>query len=186
LEPIRDGRAALGLGVLLALAVSASAVSAQQDAQGRWRATTPASAGRTGVAREARPATVIVVPQNPTVFFNPRQQVFFPSQPVAFFSIPAILMSDGTILADFGMGYEPVTRSCSSQVVATNQVTVVAGNGAVISSGAPTYTQPVPNQATSSQQMLGIGQSSFPTLTTISQASCFTWDGSGRPFVLRP
>ena len=100
--------------------------------------------------------------------------------------IPAILMSDGTVLADFGFGYEPVTRACGNAVVMSTPQ-VFAGNGVVLSPGSTTvtYTQPVPNQATPSQQNLPSAQSRYPILTAVSQSACFTRDAQGRFFVAR-
>jgi len=100
----------------------------------------------------------------------------FPRQPVALVMIPAILMSDGTILANFGMGFEPVRRSCGGLVVVNDRPTVVSAGGRVLSR--PTYTQPVPNQVVSSQTR-------YPILTAASQSACFSRDGSGNYFVVR-
>src|SRR6185503_339724 len=100
----------------------------------------------------------------------------FPRQPVALVMIPAILMSDGTILANFGMGFEPVRRSCGGLVVVNDRPTVVSAGGRVLSR--PTYTQPVPNQVMSSPTR-------YPILTAASQSACFSRDGSGNYFVVR-
>src|SRR5688500_16359245 len=83
---------------------------------------------------------------------------FFPSQPVALSLVPAILMSDGRVFANFGFGFEPVLRPCSGAVVA-GQRRVIGSNGVVLfHPTAPTYTQPVPNQQTASQQMVQSAQ----------------------------
>jgi hypothetical protein len=65
--------------------------------------------------------------------------------------------------------------------------TVFAGNGVILSRGTTTvtYTQPVPNQMTPSQQNLPSAQSRFPILTAASQTACFTRDAQGRFFVAR-
>jgi hypothetical protein len=173
--------ALFGLGFLLALAGRSEAQS-----HGTFRAMPEPANSRRGVATAPRQPTVVVVPSSSVV--NP----VFPRQPIAFTWIPAILMSDGTVMADFGMGYEQVTRSCNNTVVVQSQQStvfsseprVVAGNGVVLSPG-PTYTQPVPNQPTASQLNLPSAQSRFPVLTSASQASCFSRDPGGRIFVVR-
>ena len=168
---------ATGLAALLSLGVALSPVGAQSRTVFRADPAQPNS--QRGVQVQRQP-TVVVVPQ-PFV-----SSLVFPRQPVAFITIPAILLSDGTVLADFGLGYAPVTRACNSQVVVLSgsQPRVIAGNGVVLS-GAPTYTQPVPNQATASQQMLPSNQSRYPILTSASQTSCFSRDGGGSVFVVR-
>ena len=94
-------------------------------------------APRAGV--EARPAPAVT--SNPTVF----------SQPVTVSLVPMVLMSDGTIFANFGFGFERVSRPCSNTLV-VGQPTVVASNGVVLSQPQqPTYTQPVPNQQSQSR-----------------------------------
>jgi hypothetical protein len=67
-------------------------------------------------------------------------------------------------------------------VVVAGEPRVVAGNGQVLSRpAAPTFTQPVPNQITPSQQM-----SSYNRMfggSDAARASCFTRDARGRVFV---
>ena len=162
---------AVGLGLVIGLATAA-----QAQTNGTWRVS-PEPNTRRGVETPPPQPTVVVVPAQPG----------FPQvapQPVTYFVLPAILLSDGTILANFGMGYEPVTRSCGSYFVVSNQQRVVAGNGKVLSQG-PTYTQPVPNQQTASQQNLPSAQNRYPILTAASQLSCWSMDANGRPYVLR-
>src|SRR4051812_16437131 len=68
---------------------------------------------RSGV--EAHPAPTVT--SSPTVF----------AQPVAVSLAPVVLMSDGSIFANFGYGFERVARTCSSSLV-VGQPTVVASN----------------------------------------------------------
>jgi len=158
----------LGLTTLLAGAAAA-------QTNGTWRVS-PEPNRRTGT--EPRPAepTVIVVQPAP-VFQHPQ---------VTWFVIPAILTGDGVVLANFGMGYEPVTRSCGNTFVVnnSNDHRVIAGNGKVLNPGR-TYPQTAPNEPTASQQMLGITNSRYPILTAASQVSCYSLDANGRPFVLQ-
>jgi hypothetical protein len=129
------------IGCALALALFAGAAGAQTVFQG-----SPQNAGgQQGIARDPEP-TVFTV--NPVV-----THTVFPRRAVFFTTIPAILLSDGTVVANFGFGFEPVFRSCSGAVV-VGEPRVVASNGVVLSQGIPTYTQPVPAQMTASQQIL--------------------------------
>lgn len=165
----------LDLGtVLMAALVVATPVGAQTG--GKF--TLPAQkAVRQGV--EVRPAqTVVVDPYN--YYRNPS----YPMQPVPvqFTLVPAILMSDGSIFANFGFGYEPIVRSCHAVTVVRGPVQRIGSNGVVLGqSNALPYTQPVPNQMTASQQMLANGH----RLSGPAQLSCFTRDAAGRVFVYR-
>lgn len=166
----------------LAFALSATLVAAigqqaqaQNDPSGKWvLSPQTGSSGRRAVAANAQPQ-IIVVPGQPQ--FSP----VFPRQPIVFTYIPAILMSDGTVLANFGFGYEPVTRACGGGVVINSTPMVIAGNGRVIRGG----TQPAPNQATESARNLPSNQVRYPILTSASQMSCYTRDSSGRWFAVR-
>lgn len=169
-SPIRFSVVLAG-GLVLALGGSLGAQS-----NGTWRIS-PESNSRRGIETPPKQSQVVVVP---SLEFG---GAVFPRQPIAFVMIPAILMSDGTVLANFGMGYEPVTRSCGGTVVVTTPQ-VVASNGRVLNQR-PTYMQPAPNQATASQQNLPSAQRSFPILTAASQTACFSSDPSGRFFVVR-
>jgi hypothetical protein len=178
-------------GTLLALVVLQAIAPVQANAQSRagtFRASPPPPATRTATETPHPQPTVIVVPSSPIggVFNQRFNQAVFPRQPVAFTLIPAILLSDGTVMADFGFGFEPVTRACGNAVVMSTP-TVFAGNGVILSQGTSTvtFTQQVPNQVTPSQQNLPSVQSRFPILTAASQAACFTRDAQGRFFVVR-
>ena len=107
------------------------------------------------------------------------------AQPVAVTFVPVVLMSDGSVFANFSFGFEPVARPCAATVV-VGEPTVIASNGHVLSRPQqPTYTQPVPNQQTQSQQMLATPQQQR-TLSVYAQRACFNRDQSGRVFVSRP
>ena len=170
----------------LVLTASLAGIASAQTKATTFRAQPQASGSRRATETPHPQQTVIVVPSSPSGFNQPFNQFVFPRQPVAFTLIPAILMSDGTVLADFGFGYEPVTRACGNAVVMSTP-RVIAGNGVVLSPGSTTvtYTQPVPNQATPSQQNLPSAQSRFPILTAASQSACFARDAQGRFFVVR-
>jgi hypothetical protein len=127
-------------------------------------------AARAGV--EAHPAPSVT--STPTVF----------SRPVAVSLVPIVTMSDGSIFANFGFGFERVVRPCSN-TLAVGQPTVVASNGVVLSQPQqPTYTQPVPNQQSQSQLMVNGSQQT--SLSIPAQRACFNRDVSGRVFVNRP
>lgn len=163
----------IGTALLVALAVAAPV-----GAQTGGKFTLPVQkAVRQGV--EARPAQTVVVVDPYNYYRNPS----YPMQPVPvqFTLVPAVLMSDGSIFANFGFGYEPVFRSCSA-VVVTGPVRRIGANGVVLTqSNALPYTPPVPNQMTTSQQMIANGH----RLSGPAQTGCFTRDGAGRIFVYR-
>lgn len=175
-----DGRALLWAA--LAVGMAASVVSAQ-PVNGVWQPTLSPNRGRVAAAA-APPAIVAVTPTffAPTVFNQSFiNQPVQTNQLVLVNQVPSILLSDGTVLANFGSGFEQV-HSCATVVVIAGEPRVVAGNGRVLSRpAAPTYTQPVPNQITASQQL-----SSYTRAfggSNAAQASCFTRDAVGRVFV---
>ena len=96
--------------------------------------------------------------------------------------VPAVVTNDGRVFANFGYGYEQVYRSCSS-VVVVGQPAVIAGNGVVLSPAAPTYTQPVPNQQTASQQMAAGNQQT--SIVAPAYSTCFSPYSSGGVIVYR-
>ena len=163
----------IGLSLTLSLVGQAQA----QVSGGQWRLSPEPNRARAGV--EVKP--------QPTATAAPGSMVF-PVQPVAFNLVPAVLMSDGTVWANFGFGFEPVIRSCGAAIVVSRPA-VVAGNGAFIQQPSrPTFTQPVPMQPTASQQMVSATQRpqvSPVQMSHASQLACFSWDAAGRVFAYR-
>ena len=155
----------LGAGLVIALS---STLSAQ--ARGTFRASPEPANSQRAVETPKKQPVVVVVP--PSTVFSPQP---FYRQPVVFFNIPAILMSDGTVLADFGMGYEQVSRACGNTVVVQNEPRIIAGNGVVLSQGSSTITT----------QQTVTSSSRYPILTSVSQTSCYSRDAYGRVFVVR-
>lgn len=99
--------------------------------------------------------------------------------------VPAVITADGRIFANFGGGYEPVYRSCYSNAVVVGQPAVIGANGVVLSPAQPpTYTQPVPNQQTASQQLLPSNQHNRVVVSNATQA-CYSRDPYGRVLVYR-
>lgn len=165
------------VGLVLALALSNSAAEAQR-VDGVWTLSPQTSAGSRGIARDPQPTVIIVTPSsglNGTTVFR--------RHPIAFTMIPAIILSDGSVVANFGFGFEPVVRSCSGAVV-VGQPRVMASNGVVLSQGTPTYTQQVPAQTTPSQQLLSSAQARNG-LSAAAQSACFSRDAAGRVIVFR-
>lgn len=171
---MRPKRLDLGTA-LLAAVIFAAPLGAQQG--GKFSLPARGTV-RQGV--EARPQQPTVVVVDPT-FHNPS----FPRQaprPVQFTLIPAVLMSDGSIFANFGFGYEPVVRTCGGAAYVTGPVQRIGSNGVVLGqSNAMPYTPPVPNQMTASQQMIANGH----RLSAPAQLACFTRDAAGRVFVYK-
>jgi hypothetical protein len=170
---IRIGGSLLGFALALALT---SAAAEAQVVNGRWQLS-PQSGSSKGIAREPAPTVFVVTP---SPFFH---QPLFPRRPVAFTVLPAILMSDGSVFADFGFGFEPVVRPCASIVLASTSMQVVGSNGIVLSQGPATHIPPVPRMDTPSQQNLSSAQSRNVVISTAAQAACFSRDAAGRVFV---
>ena len=115
------------------------------------------SAQRTGVAAAGRVAGIAA----PVV----RAERIVAPPPGSFLigGVPVIVLSDGRMFADFGYGYEPITRGCSGAVLYAQSVAIpvqpaiiqptVAQPSAGVTERLP-YTPPVPAQQTASQQML--------------------------------
>jgi len=108
------------------------------------------------------------------LFPSPQYRTFVP-QPVAYSLIPAYSLPDGTVLADFGMGLEPVRRFCGDQFV--------LDGGAPPPPATSRNTQPAPSQSTQSAQNANAQR--YPVLTTASQGACYTQDRYGRFFAVR-
>lgn len=167
--------------VAVALALGGSSAEAQLTG-GRWRLPPQTSGGGNKAVEVKTEPTVVVTPSVPG-------QTVFAHHPVAFTFVPAILMSDGSVFANFGLGFEPVLRPCSAGIVVGQPSRVVGSNGVVLTNApAPTYTQPVPAQMTPSQQTVRASQTRNGTVTVsqAAQLACFSRDASGRVFALRP
>jgi hypothetical protein len=108
------------------------------------------------------------------LFPSPQYRNFVP-QPVAYSLIPAYALPDGTVLADFGLGLEPVRRFCGDQFV--------LDGGAPPAPAARVNTQPAPSQPTQSAQNANAQR--YPVLTTAAQGACYTQDRYGRFFAVR-
>jgi len=139
---------------------------------GQWRLIPQPNTGR--IAVEVR--------QDPTIVFahSGMGSTVFSRQPIAVSRGPAILMSDGTVFANFGGGFQPVQSSCAGAVVVIGQPRVIASNGVVLfEPPPPTYMQPAPAQMTSSQQMLPSVQRSSQQ-RNLARADCFSRGARGR------
>ena len=161
---------------LVAVALGLTALATDAGAQmvnGVAQPPKTSTSTREGVMVTPAPAPRPVAPANisyPDALFPPI--TVHPARPVQFTLVPAILMSDGSIMANFGFGFEPVVRSCASAgpvVVIGGTPQKVAGNGVVIPNrGAP--SQPVQPQV---------------VLSGAAQSACFTRDARGQIFVYR-
>lgn len=185
--------------ILVALTVLALAPSwggAQYDGRA-WRlpagaAAAAAAPGATrGVQQKPQPQVIVVQPSNYRTGFLRRSTVIprttvFPLQSAVVF-VPAVVLADGRVFANFGHGFEQIFRSCHASALSgggvVGQPSVIGGNGAVLTPQVPTYTQPVPNQQTASQQMAAanLGQTTvIPAYTT-----CFSQNAAGGVIVYR-
>ncbi|HYC50312.1 MAG TPA: hypothetical protein VEB19_04295 [Gemmatimonadaceae bacterium] len=188
-----DRQAIFLAGALLA---GVPAMATAQNSGGQWRLPPGTTTGPTkAVQPKAEPQVIIVQPQpnyrRPTVFRRAPHTQIVPGQRSGAVVIPAVLLADGSVYANFGYGYEPVYRSCYSGGVVVGQPlvgepAVIGSNGVVLSPARPTYTQPVPNQQTASQQMTSQAQGSQRVIvSTTAQSACYNRDGAGRVFVVR-
>jgi hypothetical protein len=152
--------------------------------------TTPAPARIAGIA----PAATLVVVSGDEAFFTP-----LPNNAVVFANIPAFVLPDGRVFANFGNGIQQVIRPCgnvfgnntlntsgelfftNTQPVVTQPVVIQPAAGA--SQPLP-FTPNVPNQLTISQQMLVQALSTGPVF--VNTVSCFAANRVGQVFVTRP
>lgn len=159
--------------VLVTLAMSGAQA---QTARGSWRAPATSSASsRRGVAATTQPQTNQSPPSSP--FGVPAPHV------VAVKLVPAVIMSDGSVLADFGFGLEPVRRACVGGVGGLGDARSLS-SGAVIPTQGASGLPPAPAQRTASQQNL-TSQPQFRQPSRAALGSCFTRDAFGRVFVTR-
>jgi hypothetical protein len=111
--------------------------------------------------------------------------------------LPILLMGDGRVFADFGRGWEAVSRSCAlPQGYASTQIVSPSGlqqpavvQPTVTQPPAPgverlPYTPPVPAQQTPSQQMAQNG-GRLPEASGVRQ-SCWARQQDGRIVVAQP
>ena len=113
--------------------------------------------------------------------------------------VPVVVLSDGRMFADFGYGYERITRGCGGAALFVQSAAIpvqpavvqptVAQPSAGVSERLP-YTPPVPAQQTASQQMLsrqGSSPVSAPAPRTGfgANAVCLGIDARGQYVVAR-
>ena len=171
---MKDTRIALAVAALV-LAGSASA-----DAQARGKFTMPAK----GPPRQAVQPRAADRQTKPVHVHRVR-----PAFPVAFTLLPAVIMSDGRVFADFGFGYEPVSRPCAPAFVAaptfsTSPIPVVAGNGIVLSSGTPRM-QPPPRLTPNSPSAVPPAHAAQQVVVASARAdACFRHEPAGHVVVV--
>ena len=151
------------------------------------------SAQRTGVAEAGRIAGIAA----PVV--RAERIVAPPPGSLLIGGVPVVVLPDGRMFADFGYGYEPITRGCGGAALFVQSVAVpvqpavvqpsVAQPSAGVTERLP-YTPPVPAQQTASQQMLSqqaLSSVSAPAARTgfgVS-AACLGIDARGQYVVAR-
>jgi hypothetical protein len=170
-------RAVMRVVVATVLVATAFTPAAAQLVNGKWQAPS-----KSGGAAGAAPRTGV---QTGTRAAKPTTSTGAATSAVPVRVIPAIVMSDGSIVADFGAGLEPVRRACPGSV-ADMPLRVVGG---------VTSTQPAPGlqaapgmqaapaQATASQQALPSAQ--VRAANQAARASCHLRDQRGRAFATR-
>jgi hypothetical protein len=169
-------RAAKPITAGAALAFLAMAPASAQLVNGKWQA--PPKSGTAGAAAPRQGTEVRHESDGTGVATTTNNGVV----PVRV--IPAVLMSDGSIMADFGSGLEPVQRACAHSVQRSPLRVVAAGGStqpAPVLQPAPGM-QPAPAQATASQQMSPFGQR---TPSQAARSSCHLRDESGHVYATR-
>jgi hypothetical protein len=149
-----------------------------------------AAAAPARVAAIASPPPTVVIVAGDERFFNPAG-----NEHVVFANIPAFVLTDGRVFANFDGVIEEVVIPCGGVV---NTV----GEGIFNTFGQPVVTQPtvvqppagasqplpftpnVPNQPTISQQMLVQAIARGPVF--VNQTSCWAANRVGQVFVTRP
>ena len=171
--------------VLPAIALTLASGSALAQ-NGTFRATPANARPRQAIIREQ--PRVVVIPQPtyyqpvyPPAYYQPTYQPAQPGAvyPVAYTVIPAIIMSDGSVWANFGYGYEPVSRTC----LVNGNGQVVMGNGSVLPSPqAMPYVSPAPAMPSDSYNNL---PSVAAQRSQLAQGACFGRQTNGQYFVVR-
>lgn len=157
---------------LLAAAGVESALA--QPARGVQRPAAATASTRRGVEVSPRPNPAPTA----TPFGVPAPHV------VAVKLVPAVIMSDGSVFADFGFGLEPVRRACGG-VGGLGETRSLSGGVFTPTSLLPGI-QPAPAQRTASQQNLKSQIQPSQRLTSPAVlGACFTRDASGRVFATR-
>ena len=186
----------LRLVAALAVAAPLSALSAQTvhtrtgTAAGSVAPATPAAAAPVRIAGIAPPPPTFIIVSGDERFFNP-----IVNGTVVFANLPAFVLTDGRVFANFGRGIEQVVRPCGALLNTT-------GEGLFQTTGQPIVAQPVviqptpgasqplpftpavPNQPTVSQQMLVQALASGPVV--VNAVSCWAANRVGQVFVTRP
>jgi hypothetical protein len=167
------------LGLLLV-----STVAGAQVATGRNGPAKSSAGSKRGIQQEPKAEPVAVVvdrPRNSNVMPTPH------SRPTPVKLIPAMLLSDGSVVADFGFGMEPVRHQCAGVSVSSGG-RVLGGNGQVLSQPAP-HLQPVPLMQPVPRLQSPPGMQPAPSqsanqrpLSRAAAASCFTRDVNGKVF----
>jgi hypothetical protein len=167
----------------LALVFSASGVAGAQRSGGTWILTPNTGRPRVGVQAPPPQQTVVVS----------RPATYLPPQPVAFTLVPAVVMSDGSIYANFGYGYEPIVRPCANAAVVTTNGVMSPYGTVTYQPAAPTYVHPAPNPVTSPYNRpgqttvvtTGAQSAQYTQYAQYSQQLCFSRDASGRVYAYR-
>lgn len=164
---------------LLALAGSLALVALQtesasaQSSGGEWRFPSR-PAGRTA-AQPFKPKTP-PVPPGQVSHLNPLTH----RVPVAI--VPAVLMSDGSIFANFGFGFEPVVRVCPGARLGP----VIASNGVVLQAAPSTTHGPA---STARMTVSQLARSGVPVhhaaVSDMARLACYASGGAPLAYVYR-
>jgi hypothetical protein len=187
----RSSISSITLAAAIAIAAPLSLLSGQVV-----HTRTGTAAGSVAPAAPARIAGI--APPPPTIVIVTGDERFYTptgNEQVIFANIPAFVLSDGRVFANFGGNIQEVARQCAGvlnttaeglfntfgQPVVTQPTVVQPTAGAT---QPPPFTPNVPNQPTFSQQMLVQAIASGPVV--VNPSSCWAANRVGQVFVTRP
>jgi hypothetical protein len=163
----------------LALLVLDGSRALAQNSNGQWRLPNRAAGGGRQATLKPRvdhddDRRVVIVPSQAGSLLNPVYRV-----PVIV--VPAVLLVDGSVFANFGFGFEPVFNTCA--VVAP--VGAVVGANGVVLQRAPASSHSTTSQMTRAQ-LLQTGVTVHNVVVSdLGRLACFNRDGSGLVSVFR-
>jgi hypothetical protein len=161
------------LGVSMVLSLAATAADAQL-VNGKWQAPAKGS----GASGSAAPRQGVQASQPAAPATSQSSNAVVPIR-----VIHAVVMSDGSVMADFGAGLEPVQRSCGGNFQHMPLRIIGSLPPAPGMHPAPGM-QPAPAQQTESQKALPSAQVRAAA-NQAAKASCHLRDANGRVFATR-
>jgi hypothetical protein len=173
---LKEHRLLLPLAIATVLTAVAVSEAAAQNRNGQWRSPSRA-AGRQATLpkREERPP-VVIVPSQGGSLLNPVYRI-----PAII--VPAVLLFDGSVFANFGFGFEPILPLCGG---VAKMGAVVASNGVVLQPAPPSNPYgPSAQHVLTRSQLIATGVPVHQVVVSdVGRLACFNRDG-GLVYVYR-